>query len=60
MRTTNTAVVFLSAVSIMVSEGAFADPVASAPDEKPAAKAVELVKQPFDDLNIVKKASRRC
>ena len=55
MRTTNKAFVLLSAVSILVSEGAFADPVASAPDEKPAAKAVELVKQPFDDLNIMKK-----
>ena len=56
MRTTITAAVLLSAVSILISEGAFADPVASAPDAKPAAKAVELVKQPFDDLNIVKKS----
>jgi hypothetical protein len=52
MRISTTAAVLLA--SVLASEAAIADPVASAPQSKPVEKVTTVIKQPFSDLNLVK------
>ena len=55
MRIATTAAVLLTAASVLASQAAFADAVVPPAEMNPAAKAKELINQPFEDLNIVKR-----
>ena len=54
MRMVGRTAVAMSVFALTMSGAAVAAPTASSPDAKPIKKAVEVVKQPLNDLNIVK------